>query len=433
MSLFKISLTKDFLVLKALIAAIYIALEIYYYNLISVTYEYMGFKHDFNLNNYVLTKIVFLILLALSFTIYKRSTFLYTIYLLLIFLFYIPNAILFSFSNLAAGPFISNTFFVCVFLLTPYIKFPIPSILIPSKYKGITLIAISILLLIPIIATFKLNINLNNLFLSEIYETREKFSKYLTGYLSYFYHFEAKTLIPVALVFFMIQKKPLFIGLFFLILIYLYVISGNKGVYFTAIIVISFYYIGKDYISKISYFLLITLILFALFPFIDHFIGAPKPILSGTFINRFLFIPALTTHFYFDFFNGHPFYFAETHFLNMFSKSPYDMPVGFLITKVYWGAPTAFASNGIVSDGFMNLGYWGVALFSLIFSILFSLFNSFNLHKGFYGIFFSYIYIFLSAPLLTCIITGGILIFIILCFTILNDEEKPTPTLPKGG
>lgn len=422
---FKIPLTKDFIILKTLIAAIYIALEIYYYNLISVTYEYMGFKHDFNINSYILTKIVFLFLLALSYILYNRSKFLYTIYLLLIFLFYIPNAILFSFSNLEAGPFISNTFFVCVFLLSSYIKFTIPTVtIIPSRYKGIALIAISILLLIPIIAMFKLNINLNNLFLSEIYETREKFSKFLTGYLSYFYHFEAKTLIPVALVFFMIQKKPLFIGLFFLILIYLYVISGNKGVYFTAIIVVSFYYIGKDYISKISYFFLITLILFALFPFIDHFIGAPKPILSGTFINRFLFIPALTTHFYFDFFNGHPFYFAETHFLSMFSKSPYDMPVGFLITKVYWGAPTAFASNGIVSDGFMNLGYWGVALFSVIFSLLFSLFNSFNLHKGFYGIFFSYIYIFLSAPLLTCIITGGILIFIILCFTILNEKNK---------
>jgi len=419
----KISLTKDFLILKALIAIIYIALELYYHNLISVTYEYMGFNADFNLSKYIVTKIVFLLLLALSYNIYIRNKFLYSIYLLLIFFFYIPNAILFSFSNISAGPFISNSFFVCVFLITPYLKFSIPNITIPEQYRGKALIALSILLLIPIIATFKLNFNLHTLFLSEIYSTREIFSEKLNGYLAYLYHFEAKTIIPIALVYFMIHKKPLLIGLFILILLYLFVISGNKLVYFTPIIVVFFYYIGKDYISKISYFFLFTLILFALFPIIDHYIGAEKPIFTGTFINRFFFIPALLTHFYFDFFNGHPFYFAESHFFNLFVKSPYNMPVGFLITKVYWGAPTAFANNGIVSDGFMNLGYWGVALFSVIFSLLFGLFNSFNLHKGYYGIFFSYIYIILSAPLLTCIITGGILPFILIALTILNNKK----------
>ncbi len=423
MSKFKITLTKEFLILNALIALIYVALELYYHNVISVIYEYMGFKADFNSGKYIITKIVFLLLLALSYTIYNRTKFLYSIYLLLLFFFYIPNAILFSFSNIPGGPFVSNVFFICVFLITPYIKFPLPNIGIPQQYKGITLIALSVILLIPIILTFKLNINLKTLFLSEIYETRENFSKYLDGYLAYLYNFEAKTIIPAALVFFMIRKKPLLIGLFILILLYLFVISGNKLVYFTPMIVVFFYYVGKDYMSQITYFLLITLCLFALFPFFDAYIGGPKPFFGGIFINRFFFIPALTTHFYFDFFNGHPFYFAETHFINHFIKSPYDMPVGFLITKVYWGAPTAFASNGIISDGFMNLGYYGVGLFSVIFALLFSFFNSLNLHKGFYGIFFSYIYIILSAPLLTCFITGGIFLFILMSFTILSDKK----------
>ncbi len=417
----KITATKDFLFLKALIALIYIALELYYHNLISVDYEYMGFKADFNLSKYILTKIVFFLLLALSYTIYNRSTFLYSIYLLLIFFFYIPNAILFSFSNVPAGPFLSNVFFVSVFLITPYITFSIPYVILPSKYKSIALIAISILVLIPIIVTFKLNINLNTLLLSDIYSTREIFSKNLNGYLAYLYNLEAKTIIPIALVFFMIQKKPLLIGLFIIILLYLFVISGNKLVYFTPIIVVYFYYVGKDYISKISCFFLITLLLFALFPIIDNYI-LNAPLLGGLFVNRMFFIPALLTHFYFDFFSGHPFYFAESHFFNMFVESPYNMPVGFLLTKVYWNEPTAYMNNGIVSDGFMNLGYLGVVLFSGIFAMLFSLFNSFNLHKGFYGIFFCYIYIILSAPLLSCFITGGILLFIILCFTILNNR-----------
>lgn len=424
MSSFKKILTKEFLILNALIAVIYIALELYYHNLISVTYGYMGFKVDFNLAKYILTKFIFLLLLALSFTLYDRNKFLYSIYLLLIFFFYIPNAILFSSGNMHVGPFLSNTFFVSVFLITPYIRIPVPDVAIPSKYKGIAMISLSILLLIPLLLTFKFDINLKTLLLSEIYATRELFSEKLHGYLAYLYHFETKTIVPIALVFFMIHKKPVLISLFVLILLYLFMISGNKIVYFTPIIVVFFYYIGKDYIEKISYFFIITLVVFALFPIIDHFIGAPKPILSGTFINRFFFIPALTTQFYFDFFNGRPFFFAESHFFNMFVKSPYDMPVGFLITKEYWGAPTAFASNGIVSDGFMNLGYWGVALFSFIFALLFSLFNAFKLHIGYYGIYFSYIYIILSAPLLTCIITGGILPFILIAVFILRNRKS---------
>ena len=423
MSSFKIIVKKEFLLLKVLMAVIYIALELYYSYLISAQYDYMGFISDLNLFKYVITKAVFLLLLAGSFNLYNKSRFLYSIYLLLIFFFYIPNAILFSHSNFAAGPFVSNTFFVASFLITPYIKFTIPDISIPVKYRGMALISMALLLLIPILITFKLNFNLKTLLLSEIYETREIFSEKLHGILAYFYNFEAKTIIPIALVFFMINRKYFFIALLFLMLLYLFVISGNKLVYFTSIIVVFFFYIGRNHVSKLSNFFLLVIIFFALFPIIDNFI-LKTPVLAGIFINRFFFIPALLTHFYFDFFDGIPFYFAESHFFNQFVHSPYEMPVGFLITKVYWNEPTVFANNGIVSDGFMNLGYIGVLLFSAIFSFLFSLFSSFRLHKGYYGIFFCYIYIFLSAPLLTCFITGGILIFILLCYTILNNGKN---------
>ncbi|MGB3947702.1 MAG: O-antigen polymerase, partial [Bacteroidia bacterium] len=401
-------LPKDFLILKGLITAIYIALEVYYAKIISVTYNYMCFEYDFNLLKYIATKVLFLVLLAGALTLYNRNKFLYSIYLLLLLFFYIPNAIIYAMGSVPAAAFLSNSFFVATFLITPYIKLPIPSFAeIPYKYKSASLIAIALALLIPIVIEFQLTLNLKTLLLQDIYKTRDVFSAKLNGVLAYLYNFEAKTIVPVALVYFMIRKKPLWIAFFTVILLYLFVISGNKLVYFTPMLVIFFYYVGKDYTSKITYFLAMMLIMFAFFPIVDGFIGAEKPILSGTFINRFFFIPALTTHFYFDFFDGRPFYFAESHFFNQFVKSPYDMPVGFLITKEYWGAPTAYANNGIVSDGFMNLGYWGVGLFSVLFALLFSLFNSFKLHKGYYGIFFSYIYIILSTPLLTCIITGG--------------------------
>ena len=153
-------------------------------------------------------------------------------------------------------------------------------------------------------------------------------------------------------------------------------------------------------------------------------IQVEKPILSGTFVNRFLFIPALLTQWYFDFFEGKPFYFAESHLFNQVVNSPYYIPVGFLISKVYLHTTDAYANNGIVSDGFMNLGYIGVLLFSLIFSVVFGIFNSLNLNKGYFGLFFSIIYMILSVQFLSCFITGGILIFFILAVFLLRDNEQ---------
>lgn len=273
-----------------------------------------------------------------------------------------------------------------------------------------------------------MNFNLNTLLLREIYETRDVFSNLLQGYLTYLYNFEAKTVIPIAMVFFLIRKKVPYIFLFTGILLYLFVISGNKAVYFTTIIAIFFYYFGRDYVSKISNFFMLMIMLFLVIPLLDNFIFN-RPLLGGTFVNRFLFIPALLTHWYFDFFEGKPFYFAETHFFNLFVDSPYDKPIGFYLSSIYWPGSTAYANNGIISDGFMNLGYIGVIIFSVAFAILFSFFNSLNIDKGYYGIFFSYIYIMLSAPFFTCIITGGILPFILISFAILNNKGEIESTI----
>lgn len=422
---FKISLTKEFIKLKIPIILIAIILEVYYKYLIVPEYPNYSYPLDFNPWKYIIAKLGFVFLLLLSYFIYNRSKFLYAIYLLLIFFFYIPNSIIFSYGNAAYSPFFANLFFVSSFIMSVFVKFNFPVIPVSNKHKEIILVAISIVFLIPIIYTFKSDVNFKTLILKDVYETRGLFSDKLKGILSYLYHLSVKTILPISLIFFMIRKKYVLVGLYFLILIYLFVISGNKFVYFTSVLLIYFYYIGKDYVSKINYFFLIALGLFLLFPILDYgVIQVEKPILSGTFVNRFLFIPALLTQWYFDFFEGKPFYFAESHLFNQVVNSPYDMPVGFLISKVYLHTTDAYANNGIVSDGFMNLGYIGVLLFSVLFSVVFGVFNSLNLNKGYFGLFFSIIYMILSVQFLSCFITGGILIFFILAVFLLRDNEQ---------
>lgn len=419
---FKILLPVEFLRLKILLTLIYIALEIYYQYFISDNFRYMGYEPDLSIVNYIITKFIYIGFMMLSFRVYKNSRFLYAIFLLLLFFFYIPNAIMFSFSSTAIGPFVSNVFFVGLFSFTPYVRFNFGKLFQIKKRKEIAIIGLSLLLLIPIALTFKTDINLRTLMLQEVYETRELFSARMTSLLSYIYNLQVKTIIPIALIFFMIRKRLLLVGLMAIILLYLYVISGNKIVYFTTFILIFFYYLGASYVSKTSNFFIITLVLLIATPFVDNFLFH-APILGGTFINRFLFIPALLTQWYFEFFDGVPYFFAESNFFNQFVESPYDMPVGFLLTKIYWGEPTVFANNGVVSDGFMNLGYFGVILFSVIFSLTFSLINSFKLNKGYFGLFFGYVYMMLSVPFMSAYITGGILVFLLISLFLLRENE----------
>ncbi len=383
----------------------------------------MGYTWEPNIFKWILTKLIFVGFIMFFNYMQKRSSFLFAVFLILIFFVYIPNAILFCLGNFPYAPFLSNVFFISCFILTPLIKFNTPKVLTPEKFKALILFTIPLVCIIPILTKFRSDINLNTLLLQEIYATRDNFSIKMNGINRYLYNFLAKTFIPIGLIYFLIHRKHFLVAGMAALLMYLFLISGNKIVYLTTIILVLFYIVGKTYEQKTSRFLFLIILAIVIFNIIDLTFYS-EPFLTGIFLNRFLFIPAILTQDYFDFFAHKPLYFAETHFLNFFSSSPYDKPVGYLISEIYFNAPDSFANNGIVSDGFMNLGYLGVFLFSLFFTFLFSLFNSFKLHPGYFGVFFSYIYIMISAALFTCLITGGILIFIVYCFTILNEKKQ---------
>ena len=87
-----------------------------------------------------------------------------------------------------------------------------------------------------------------------------------------------------------------------------------------------------------------------------------------------------------------------------------------IISKVYFQNSDMYANNGIVSDGFMNLGYFGVILLSILFGLIFLFFNSLNLSSKYFGVFLTFVFLFLSLPTFTVIMTGGLWIFALIAF-----------------
>lgn len=413
---------KEFIAGFGFCDACFFILSLYYVLLIVPKYNYMGFAYMPSVSRTILTWGLFSLLFGIAFKLLKNEGFLFSIFILLVFFFFIPNAILFSYGHAEFSPLIANTIFLIIFPLSGLIRFRIPEFKTFQKGNSAALILFALIPFAWILFKTGAAINFNTLLLKEIYETREEFSKHISGIANYSFHLLSKCILPVALVLSFTEKKYKLALIPVLMLLVLYLISGNKLVYFSTLIVLFFYFIGKSFTAKVNSFLFLIALLMMIFPFIDNLL-LDQPVFSGTFINRMLFIPALLNRFYFDFFMDHHLWFAESNLFSWFIHSPFDKPAGFVIIEHFWNEEGVYGNNGIVSDGFMNAGWPGVFLFAAGFTVLFSFLKSLRLSQSYFGVYFSYVFVFLSAPFFSVFITGGLLVFILFGMFFLRSDE----------
>jgi hypothetical protein len=335
-----------------------------------------------------------------------------------------PNSIIYAFANEIRGPVYSIVLMLLLFTFVAPLKIKIKTLGSGKYFKTWFIASIATVLLIPIVILFKGDFNLKTLFLKDIYETRDVFSAIITPTVNYFYNWEVKIVVPIMLAFFLIKKKYLLSLLSFLILIYLFVISGNKSVYMTSLVTVFFFFIGgNSFVQKIKLFLFFLILGLIAIPIIDVYV-LDDFLLRGTFVMRTFFFPALLNYCYFDFFADLSLYFSENHFFNQFFTSPLELNSAYIISIVYFDTNEMYANNGIITDGFKNLGYWGVLILSSLLSLVFMFFNSVNINARFFGIFFIFVFFFLSFPMLTVFITGGLWMLVLFAMTIMKNTRK---------
>ena len=99
-------------------------------------------------------------------------------------------------------------------------------------------------------------------------------------------------------------------------------------------------------------------------------------IIITVFIRRVIFIPSLFNYFYYSFFSiNKPDYFKQTFLKYFGAKSIYTKRIPFLIGE-FKGNPTEYANNGLFSDAFCNLGFWGIIIMPFMIIIFLKLFDS---------------------------------------------------------
>lgn len=418
----KFPVSKANLYIIGLVLIINFVLEYQYIHFLVPQYYYMGYSYNFNPGKYILSKAVLVLFLFYTLILFKKSQFIYVVSIFILLLFYIPTSIFYSFKNIPGGPFISTTLFVIIFFAIAPQKIKISLVKIKQSNLDLIVILVALLCIIPIFIMGSSHINLNTLIFKDIYETRAVHKQNTAPLFNYMFMWEIKILLPMVLVYGIFRKKIFFILTGFFLLLFLYTISAHKSVYVAMFALIMFYYLGKNYISKLMRFLFYLVILMILiYPLLGMLFN--MTLFKAMLYERVFFDQSLSTYYYFDFFQGKPIYFSESLFFNMFFTYPYNISSAYLIGLVYFHSPIAHANTGIIGDAFMSLGYTGVLIISAIFSICFSFLNSLDIDSRFFGLFFIFLFDFANSSLLSTFLSGGFIILLLYSYLVMSEKR----------
>lgn len=309
-------------------------------------------------------------------------------------------------------------FFFALYLFSR-IKIDFDKIPLLNKAQSLNLlIVITTIGLIPYLLVYGPHINLKNLVLLDVYQTRNVMANLSNPYFGYTYSLFTKIIVPLIIVFALELKKKggVILGVLYLILFYLF--GAHKTVYVGLIVVLVFYrFTYAQTIKKIlkySNILIVLSAVLALFNF-DYLW-----ILS---FRRIHFLPTLLDISYLDFFTEKPLYWSES-VLRSFIDYPYELRHENLIGEQYFNRADMAANNGLVSDGLMNFGAFGVLINVCLVSTYFMVLNGLNISSRYFGLFLLVIFSFISSSVSIVLITHGAFVLLLIALFMLRRQKS---------
>ncbi|MCG2459124.1 hypothetical protein K8352_00015 [Flavobacteriaceae bacterium F89] len=287
-----------------------------------------------------------------------------------------------------------------------------------KKQALIVLLIVTTLGIIPYLYVYGPYINLKNLFLQDVYQTRSIMGALANPYIGYTYSPFTKIIVPLIIVFALELKNKLVLVIGILCLILFYLFGAHKTVYVGLIVLLVFYKLQYsqtvNIILKLSVILVVCCMVLAVF-------GYDYPWIL-TF-RRIHFLPSLLDISYLDFFKDNYLFWSESVLKDFFTY-PYDVRHEHLIADLYLNRPKTAANNGLISDGYMNMGTWGVCINIFIVSLYFMVLNSLKLPSKYFGLYLLVIFSFISSSLSIVLLTHGAIVLLLVSIFILNDKNS---------
>lgn len=418
LALYKYKILQGILIYYALLSVLNFCYIIHANSFIYVAYN-TGSLFEFLPNRFLLVTVVVLInSIILSF--HRISDFAYSILILILIFFVIPAGLVFASNQIIPMDvfFLNNAlFYIAGLFLSIKIDIPVP--VLNKSQAAQVLLGITAIGIIPFIYLYAPYINLKNLFLIDVYETRSIVTENINNlYTGYTYSWYSKIILPVVLVFFIHFKSRLGLIISVVFLLFFYLCGAHKTVFLGTFAVLIFY--RYDYLKK-TFLLLKVLCFIALLGLFLQLFFKWDYFWTIT-LNRIFMLNALLDYCFFDFFRNNPIYWSDS-FMASSIKYPYDLMPSHLIGREYLSNPKVNANTGIIANGFKNAGYVGAFINIFIVSLYLGMLNSFRINPKFYGLFIVLIFTFTNASLTGSILTHGLLILFLISMFVLRNTK----------
>lgn len=400
-----------------------VMLDLAYKFLVSPQYSYSGMIIDeFNFFRYVLSWLFVFVSIPTIIKCIQNPKFSSHSTLLLILWSLLPSSSLMAFISFNYEFYLLIfIFWISFFLFIKYIS--------PIKVKRIrginNKIIIYVFFLIYSLTIFAVSFIYRkfqfNLDLYAVYDIRESAMNLGIPLIFDYILASSNTIMPIFFIFFMIKKNKIMSGITLILILFNFGIAGHKTIVFMLLLtIIAYYFYKTKYIKYFAAFLIGVLIL----SFAEYFLLNTSNI--NTFIsNRTLFIPARIHYYYYDFFSSHPFdYFQQGILRRIGLISQYNENIAFIIGGEYAGSDSIRANNGLFSEAYSNIGYFGMVLIPFFIVIILRLFDGITSNISFKFLVvpvLSVVLPLISAPVSTALLTNGI-IFVWLILYFLKDE-----------
>lgn len=397
-------------------------LSLIYVLIITKSYAYSGYILDFNLKRLLIFFPVCLIITIFGSNL--KSNFGTTVWHIILILQFYPKIIYIVFSNGNLNILFGNLILLISLYFSTYISISnirSSHLNIEDKTRNFyVLIGISVLFLLPFIRYIPY-IDLSNLFLKNIYQTRALFRTLEhTPFIGYLISPLSRVLLPSLLVVAIERKKSGSILIIIFLLAFLFLVSGAlKSIFFGVFSVALFYY-GKTYFDKLKIFF--SIFTFILLLGLIEFYVFQSTLLTNLPVRRLMFTPSFLENYYFDFFKDNHLYYSYS-FLKGIVDYKLPEPVSMYVGEYLIGEPGLNANVGIIAEGFVSLGWYGVIIHSFIFSLIIIFIKSLNIDQKYFGIFFIYVFYMNNAFISTLLLTHGLLFLILYSFLCLKRDK----------
>ena len=278
---------------------------------------------------------------------------------------------------------------------------------------------ISFLMFFPFFILYFRDINLENLLLIDIYDTRAKFTDVDTRWTGYLKAPLARIILPILVIWKLEKKQFIMVAIYSLMIIYIFLTGAIKSILLGLIALFIFY--KGSYVKKTLLFLK-GVSAITLFGTLIYYISG-NVFLLDTFVRRVFFVPPYLGNLYYDLFHNNLTYLSHTPLgLGIVDGEFNDIS----ITR-YVGELTEVSTNpnvGIITEGIFSFGIYGGLFAALLISLFIWFLGFINIDNRYFGIVFIYIYYLNTSLLSILLVTHGLIFFLIFAVFFLRRRNK---------